>query len=173
MAFRTVELTEEELQQSGKRYEKFDAVGDRHRGVLVRIVSQTKTFNAAEGPKTFDAYIFYGPKRGDAKAPLMFEISPLPTNLEQKMKKALRPVSEGGFGLAPGKGHFMDMNFTGTRAIEGQANPMKIINLDVDTEFKPQKPLPAEVVWAQGKTPPASSGSGASARPPPDDDIPF
>lgn len=179
MAFRQVELTEEELQQSGKRYEKFDAVGDNPRGVLVKIVPTTKTFKAEEGPKTFDTYHFYGPKRGDAKAPLHFEIGPLPFDLERKMKKALRPVSEGGFGLQPGVGHFVDMKFTGTLAIEGQSNPMKVIALAVDTEFKPQKPLPADVLWAKGKAQTRTSGGtqagGSSAPPPPaaDDDIPF
>lgn len=174
MAFRQVELTEEELQQSGKRYEKFDAIGDNPRGVLVKVETRTKTFDPAEGPKTFDAYTFYGPKRGDPKAPLMFEISPLPFDLDRKMKKAMKPESEGGLGLTPGMGHFVDMKFVSTLAPSGgatpNANPMKVITLNVDTEFKPQKPLPADVVWAKGKAPMGGSQSASNAA---DDDIPF
>jgi hypothetical protein len=172
MAFRQVELTEEEMQQSGKRYEKFDAIGDTVTGVLVKKESVTKTFKVEEGPKTFDAYHFYGPKRGDAKAPLHFEISPLPYDLDRKMKKAMRPVAEGGMGLEPGKGHLVQMKFSSTLLIEGQANPMKVITLAVDTEFKPQKPLPADVVWAKDKRQ-TSAPPPAGAQPDYDDDIPF
>ena len=168
MAMRVVELTEEELKQSGKRYEKFTAVGDRHRGVLVKIESTTKTFKVEEGPKTFDVYTFYGPKSGDANAPLMFEISPLPFDLERKVKKARRPVSEGGEGLEPGKGHFLDMAYTGNTPDGG----MKLFKLGVDTAFTSQKPLPAEVVWAVKATS-AAPQNGGQTKPPPDDDIPF
>lgn len=171
MAFRQVELSEEEIQQSGKRFEKFEAIGDTVTGVLVKRENVTKTFKAEEGPKTFDAYTFYGPKRGDSKAPLMFEISPLPFDLERKMKKALRPVADGGMGLKPGKGHLVQMKFSSTQDT-GQASPMKVFTLAVDTEFKPQKPLPADVVWAV-KSGSTSSAGAAQSKPPPDDDIPF
>lgn len=173
MAFKEVTLTPEEEKAGQKRFENFNAIGDVVTGVLVQVRSVTKTFDPREGPKTFDAYSFYGPKRGDANAPLNFEISPLPYDLERKIKKAMRPIAEGGFGLQEGMCHLVQMKFTGTKAIEGQTNPMKIISLAVDTDFKPQKPLPSDVIWAKAKPAQVTPVETPPPAPVDDDDIPF
>jgi hypothetical protein len=64
-------------------------------------------------------------------------------------------------------GHLVKMSFTSTIPIEGRSDPMKVFTVAVDTDFKPQNPLPASVTWAKSK-----AGSGAPP-PPADDDIPF
>lgn len=154
MAFKEVVLTEEE-QKGGAKFKKFEAVGDTIIAVLVRVEQVTKTFNASEGPKTFTKYLFYSKNDGE------FEVSPAPTDLERKLKKAMRAESDGGEGLEPGMGHLVKMKFTGTQDT-GQTSPMKLTSVAVDKDFKPLTPLPASVVWAKQKT-----GSSYT------DDIPF
>jgi hypothetical protein len=166
MAFREVTLTEEEQKAGQKRFEKFNAIGDTITGVLVRITPTTKTFKVEEGPKTFDTYAFWGPKKGDPKAPADFEISPLPYDLERKIKKAMRPVSEDGMGLVPGMGHLVQMKFDSTLPT-GQDSPMYVFKVHVDTEFKPQKELPSHVTWAKRGSPPPQHAAADL------DDIPF
>lgn len=161
MAFREVVLTEEEQKSGGgRKFKKFDAIGDKHIGLLVKIESQTKTFRAEEGPKTFDVYTFWNRTDGE------FEVTP-PTDLDKKLKKARRPESEGGYGLTPGAGHLVLMAFNSTLPIEGRTDPMKIFALRVDTapEAKILAGVPDSVLHA--KKAGGTYGGGA------EDDIPF
>jgi len=157
MAFKRVELTEEEMKSGGGRqWKKFDAIGDSALGFLVK--KEKATANYKDGPKEITKWIFYG-KLAGRPTPEEFEISP-PTDLEQRLEKAEREQ-----GLLPGVGHLVKMSFTQTRPIEGRTDPKKIFTVEVDTEYKPANPLPASVMWAK-----SSSGT---TKPPPEDDIPF
>ncbi len=162
MAFREVTLTEEEQKGGGRQWKKFDAIGDTALGFLVK--KENSTANYSDGPKQVTKWIFYG-KLAGRPSPEEFEITPT-TDLEKKLKKAERVPEAGGFGLAEGLGHLVKMSFMSTIPIEGRSDPMKVFTVAVDTDFKPQNPLPASVVWAK------KAGSAAPT-PAADDDIPF
>lgn len=153
MAFREVVLTDEEMKSGGRKFKKFDAIGDRHIGILLAVERTTKTFRPEEGAKTFNTYVFWNKVDGE------FEISPAPTDLDKRLTKAMRPGSEGGQGLAPAKNHLVRMAFVSTTDT-GQSSPMKVFKLEVDTEFVP----PA------GSMPPKS---GQRPTPSLDEDVPF
>lgn len=173
MAFREVTLTEEEQKAGGGRpFKKLAAIGDTALGFYVR--KETKTVNYSNGPKEETVYILYGQhtdQHGVAST-REFEVT-APYDLKRKVDKAERPwkglKEDGslvdGLGLAPGMGHLLKFKFSSTKKIDGRDEPMKIIDLNVDTEFKPQQPLPASVTWAKSRT--------NTAPPPPADDIPF
>lgn len=161
MAFKKIELTEEEMKSGGGRqWKKFEAIGDSALGFLVK--TEKATANYKEGPKEITKWIFYG-KLAGRPAPEEFEVTP-PTDLEQRLEKAEREQ-----GLRAGLGHLVKMTFTQTRDIEGRTDKKKIFTVEVDTEFKPQNPLPASVTWAKSK--PAEVMK--FEKPAPDDDIPF
>lgn len=184
MAFKEVKLTEEEAKGgNGRKFKKFEAIGDKYTGVLLGTETETKTFNAAEGPKTVTTYIFWGGKDGEA------EITP-PHNLKQALLKAMKPVSDGGMGLTPysgdGKPWLVRMTFTSTQDT-GQASPMKLFTVSVDDA--PNLPADAiraiPVLRAAPAKPSSSASQGGQRRAPPpddafgghppsdDDDIPF
>lgn len=167
MAFKEVQLSEEEQKSGLRKFRKFDAIGDKHVGLLVKVEQQTKTFKAEEGPKTFAVYVFWDAVEGE------FEITP-PTDLDKKLKKAMRPGSEGGLDLVPGRGHVVAMKYDSTLAISGRSDPMKLFKLLVDTA-----PTPTFLRQNKMGDPPPSVlhalGGGATGQKAPDedDDIPF
>lgn len=159
MAFKKIELTEEEMKSgSGRQWKKFVAIGDSAVGFFVR--KETATANYNDGPKEITKWIFYGKLTG-RPSPEDFEITP-PSDLKQRLEKA-----EKEEGLLPGAGHLVKMTFAKSRVVEGQTDPKKIFEVAVELEFKPQNPLPASVVWAKTAKG-SSSGSGSG-----DEDIPF
>lgn len=161
MAFREVTLTEEEQKSGGGRpFKKFDAIGDKALGFLVR--KERKTVNYRDGSKEETIYVLYGEHidQNKVKSTREFEVTP-PQDLRKKLEKAERE-----FGLREGMGHLVQMKFTSTLKIEGRDESMKIFSVACDTEYKPQKPLPASVVWAK-------SSAGTERPPPADEDIPF
>lgn len=161
MAWKTIELTEEEQKAGGGRpFKKFNAIGDEALGFYVK--KEKKTANYKDGPKDEMIYIFFGrhTDQNGVRTTREFEITP-PTDLKKKLEKAEREA-----GLAPGMGHLVKMKFTSALAIEGREEPMKLFEIAIDTEFKPQNPLPASVTWAK-------STGAAAPKPAADDDIPF
>lgn len=161
MAFREVVLTEEEQKGGGRPYKKLEAIGDSAAGFLVRKERQSKTFDGVA--KTLTAWVLYG-KNGETVQE--FEITST-YDLDRKMDKAMKSAADGGLGLQEGMGHLVKMKFTSTLDT-GQTSPMKVFTVAADTEFKPERPLPASVTWAKQAAP-----HGADRKPPPDDDIPF
>lgn len=160
MAFKTVELTEEEQKgNGGRKFKKFEAVGDKMLALFVK--TEKATANYSDGPKEVTKYIFWNRTDGE------FEVTPT-TDLDKKLKKAMKPESDGGFGLAPGLGHLVKIAFASTLPIEGRADPMKIFSVAVDTAPEAQfhAGAPAEVLSAK-------TGRQAKNAPPPEDDIPF
>jgi len=163
VAWKTVELTEEEQKSGGGRpFRKFTAIGDTVLGFYVKKEKKTVTYREGEPPKEETIYIVYGEHvdQNGVKSDREFEVTP-PQDLKKKLEKAER---EGG--LAPGMGHLVKAKFSSTLAIEGRSDPMKIFTFAFDTEFTPKKSLPASVTWAK-------SGGGAPPKPAADDDIPF
>lgn len=159
MAFKKVELTEEEQKGSGgRKFQKFDAPGDKALALFVR--TEKGTANYGDGPKDVTKYIFWNRTEGE------FEVTPS-MDLEQKLKKATRAEADGGFGLEAGKGHLVKMTFTHTQDIPNSTNKKKIFDVQVDTAPDAQfhKGAPAEVLFAKA--------GGAKNPPPPDDDVPF
>lgn len=162
MAWKTIELTEEEQKAGGGRpFKKFNAIGDEALGFYVK--KEETTANYKDGPKKETVYVIYGKHvdQNGVTSNREIEITP-PQDLKKKLEKAER---EGG--LAPGMGHLIKMKFTSTKTIEGREDPMKLFTVAVDTDFKPTNPLPASVTWAKS--------AAANTAPPPaaDDDIPF
>lgn len=162
MAFKKVELTEEEQKGSGgRKFQKFEAVGDKALALFVK--TEKGTANYATGPKEVTKWVFWNRTEGE------FEVTPV-MDLEQKLKKAMRPENDGGFGLEAGKGHLVKMVFAHTQDVPNQPNKQKkVFNLEVDTEPKPEfhKGAPSDVLFAMG------NGSAKNQPPPEDDDIPF
>lgn len=162
MAWKTIELTEEEQKAGGGRpFKKFTAIGDDALGFYVK--KEKQTANYKDGPKEEMVYVFYGQiaDQDGVKTTREFEVTP-PQDLRKKLEKAEREA-----GLAPGMGHLVKMRFSSTLEIPGRTDPMKLFTTAVDTDFKPQQPLPASVTWAKSaeKRPQHAGGS--------DDDIPF
>ena len=158
MAFREVELSEEEKKGGGRKFKKFSAIGDAVLALFVR--TEEDTVNYSDGPKRVTKYIFWNRTDGE------FEVTP-DTDLAKKLKKAQRPESEGGFGMAEGLGHLVKAKFASTLDT-GQASPMKVYSLAVDTSPDPKflTGTPSTVLFAK-------QSSRPDARPAPDDDIPF
>lgn len=160
MAFKKVELSEEEQKGGGgKKFKKFDAVGDKMLALFVR--TEQDTANYPDGPKKVTKYIFYNRNDGE------FEVTPS-IDLEQKLKKAAKPTPDG-FGMEPGKGHLVKVVFTHVQDIPNSENKKKIFSVEVDTTPDAQfhAGVPAEMLFAK-------AGAAKSANPPPpDDDIPF
>lgn len=161
MAFKKVELTEEEQRgNGGRKFVKFEAVGDKALALFVK--TEKSVANYVDGPKDVTKYIFWNRTDGE------FEVTPV-TDLEQKLKKAMRPESDEGFGLEAGKGHLVKMVFTHTQDVPNQPNKQKkIFDVQVDTapDAAFHKGAPPEVLFAK-------TGSQAKNAPPPEDDIPF
>lgn len=161
MAFREVTLTEEEQKAGGGRpFKKFDEIGDKALGFLVK--KEKKTVNYKDGAKEETIYVLYGEHvdQHQVKSTREFEITP-PQDLRKKLEKAERE-----FGLKEGMGHLIKATFSSKLKIDGRDDPMKIFSFACDTEFTPAKPLPSSVTWAKS----------SAGRPPPvdpDDDIPF
>lgn len=163
MAWKTVELTEEEQKSGGGRpFKKFNAIGDTVLGFYVK--KEKTTANYKDGPKEETVYIIYGEHvdQNGVKSDREFEVTP-PQDLKKKLEKAER---EGG--LAPGMGHLIKAKFASTLAIEGRSDPMKLFALAFDTEFVPKKALPASVTWAKSAAKPQKEHSKLL-----EDDIPF
>lgn len=161
MAWKTVELTEEEQKAGGGRqWKKFEAIGDSAAGFFVK--TEKTTANYTDGPKEVTKWIFYGKLPGRPSAE-EFEIT-APTDLEKKLKKAEREL-----GMVAGVGHLVKMTFTSTRQIEGRADPMKVFTVAVDVEFKTKEPLPASVTWFRNRGAEKSPRSTHVE----EDDIPF
>lgn len=164
MAFREVTLTEEEQKAGGGRpFKKFEAIGDKVLGFLVK--KEKRTVNYSTGAKEETIYILYGEHADQhgVKSTREFEITP-PQDLRKKLEKAERE-----FGLQEGMGHLIKATFSSTLDIAGRTDPMKLFSFACDTEYKPQNPLPASVTWAKH----AKSAAANTAPPPVDDDIPF
>lgn len=162
MAFKKVELSEEEQKGSGgRKFQKFDAVGDKALALFVK--TERGVANYADGPKDVTKYIFWNRTDGE------FEVTPV-MDLEQKLKKAMRPVEAEGFGMEAGKGHLVKMAFTHTQDVPNQPGKQKkIFDVQVDTtpDATFHKGAPPEVLFAK---------AGVQAKnqaPPVDDDIPF
>lgn len=165
MAWKTVELSEEEKKAGGGRpFKKLAAIGDTALGFLVS--EGKKTVNYSSGPKEETIYVLFGQhtdQHGVAST-REFEVT-APYDLKRKVDKAKRPPADGGFGLAPGMGHLVKFKFSGTQKIDGRDEPMKIIDLQVDTEPNLNgRTLPSSVTWAK---------HASTAPPPASDDIPF
>ena len=162
MAFREVTLTEEEQKAGGGRpFKKFEAIGDKILGFLVK--KEKRTVNYKDGSKEETIYVLYGEHADQhgVKTTREFEVTP-PQDLRKKFEKAERE-----FGLREGMGHLVQAKFNSTLAIEGRSDPMKLFTFACDTEFKPKTPLPASVTWAKtaGSNPPPAATD--------DDDVPF
>lgn len=163
MAFREVTLTEEEQKAGGGRpFKKFEAIGDKVLGFLVKKEKRTVTYRPGES-KEETIYILYGQHtdQNGVTSSREFEVTP-PQDLRKKLEKAERE-----FGVKEGMGHLIKATFTSTLPIEGRSDPMKVFTVACDTEPQLKGPLPASVTWAKSKT--------GSTPPPPaaDDDIPF
>lgn len=160
MAFKTVELDEDELKGgSGRKFKKFEKVGDKLLALFVK--TEEGTANYSDGVKKVTKYIFWNRTEGE------FEVT-APTDLDKKLKKAMKSESDGGFGLASGLGHLVKIAFASTLPIDGRTDPMKIFSVAVDTAPEAQfhTGAPAEVLFAKG-------GRPAKNTPPPEEDIPF
>lgn len=161
MAFKKVELTEEEMKSGGRAFEKFDAIGDSQIGVYQFTERKEKEF--PDGKKTVTLHVFWRPanpakpdkKEGD------FEITGT-YHLDKSIEKAKKAPSDGGLGLDERAGHLVKMTWTSNRDT-GQSSPMKVFDVQVDTDY-PTNP--------KAKLPPGFK-SGAKNQPPPDDDVPF
>lgn len=148
MAFKPVELTEEERKALGGKFWKPKAIGDKLLGFFVEYRRREHDFGDGHGPKTLHSYTFQN-KEGE----ITHDANP---DLHAKLQKAMKPVSAGGMGLEPGKRHACAMTYTHD-VDTGQASKMKGFRLEVDTEF--------------GKS--AASPKPPPPPPPADDDIPF
>ncbi|WP_144370034.1 hypothetical protein [Myxococcus stipitatus] len=167
---RTVELTEEEKKEGLIAFKKFEAIGDSAFGTYLGKETKTKTFRAEEGPKQITEYFFWNSKDGE------FSITP-PLDLERQLKKAMKPESEGGFGLKPFDGRHPHLcKMTHNAVVPTNSSSMKLFKLGVDTSPE----IPAEIIAKipvrsfAGTPAPAPTSAGQTQRPPPPpDDIPF
>lgn len=134
MAFREVELTEEERAAMGTRYKKFEAIGDRIAGLFVSVQDRQGKF----GPET--VYTFRT-KNEQGQVEDIALSSGGNTDAAIKLSKA---------GLKPG--NKVIVAFTGTRDV-GKTSPMKLFKVQVDDSVtplpsvsaaKPAAPKPAD-----------------------------
>jgi hypothetical protein len=168
MAFRQVELTEEELRAGSRAYKKFTAIGDKITAFFIGWETQEKDFKQGKGVESVDVLVFWNRQDGE------FEITP-PDSLTKAINKAMRAESDGGVSLRERAGHVVKMMFKATRDT-GQPNPAKIIAIEVDTT----PTIPAGFVFPRGVKDAApqwkeEGRQGVGLPPPPasDDDIPF
>lgn len=170
MAFRQVELTEEELKAGSRAFKKFDAIGDKITAFFVGWESQQKDFKDGKGLQSIDVLVFWSKQDGE------FEITP-PDSLTKSINKAMRAPEAGGVNLRERAGHVVRMAFKATRDT-GKANPAKVIGIEVDTA----PAIPAGFVFPRGVKEAIFADGGVTRRqnnapPPPepqdDDDIPF
>lgn len=154
MAFKTVEVDEEDLKSNRRPYERFSAIGDKHLAVWCRTEKQTRDFGRGKGPQEVSIHIFWRPAKGDQPAG-EFEITGS-WGLDAAVRKAKEKL-----GLLDDAGHLV--RFTYTHNIPGSnGGDIWAFKADVDTDY-PNSP--------GAKLPP---GVGtAKNTPPPDDDIPF
>lgn len=130
MAFKEVELTEEERASAGAKFFKFEAIGAKLTGRFVRTQPQTGQYAKAGAVD----YVFRTKEPSGAIVEVV--LNP-PADLSLKLKKA---------ALTPGRAVAM----TYERDLDvGKESPMKIIKLLVDDT--PMKPAPAA---APPKAPP-------------------
>lgn len=165
MAFKKVELDEEDMKSSGRAFEKFSAIGDKRSGVWLRTEKQTKTFNPAEGPKTVNVHILWWP--GGARVP-GGEVRPAEDyeitgywGLDAAIEKAKKPESEGGLGLKDDAGHLVRLTYA--KDLPTAKGAARMFTVEADTEY-PTNP--------KAKLPPGFKG-GAKPAAPDEDDIPF
>lgn len=124
MAFREVELSDEERAAAGARFKKFEAIGDRIAGLFVKQEERDGRF----GRET--VYTF----RTKSEAGLIEDVSLSSgghTDADMKLKKA-----------ALKQGNKVIVAFTGTRDV-GKTNPMKLFKVQVDDSVTPLPPLAA------------------------------
>lgn len=175
-----VEVSEEqrkEMSGGGGNWAKFSAIGDKVWGRFDAYEERDSRLNP--GKKDHN-YTLTGPD-----GTVSFTA---PTDLHVKLQKAMRPAdgtSKGGLGLKPGVGHRICVTYT-SNLDTGQASPMKVFRLQVDTapaaqgqaqqrQTQAQRPVqvrdqdilgPADPPAAQRARHPAPGGPGY-------DDIPF
>jgi hypothetical protein len=168
MAFREVVLTDEEMKSGGRKFKKFEAIGDKHFGFFIGFETQRKDFYDGKGERELELLVFWTRQDGE------FEITP-PDSLVKGIRKAMLPESQGGMGLRERAGHVVRMAFKSTKDV-GKQNPMKLIGVEVDTSptLPPGFAFPPNV---KASSPPARTSSGFDYGPPSgsnrDDDIPF
>jgi hypothetical protein len=156
MAFKSVELGDEDLKSNRRPYEKFIAIGDKHLGVWCRTEKQTKDFGRGKGPQDVNVHVFWRPAKGDQPAG-EFEITGS-WGLDAAVKKAKEQL-----GLEDDAGHLV--RFTYTHNIKGSnGGDIWAFKAEVDTDY-PKNP--------QAKLPPGLKGGAKSQPPDEDDDIPF
>lgn len=161
MAFKKVELDEEDLSSGGRAFERFNAIGENHLGVWLRTEQQTKTFRQGEPAKTVNIHVFWrpaNPAKPD-KPEGEFEITGS-WGMDKAIEKAKKAVNEGGLGLRDNAGHLVRLTYT--KNLPTNNGDARLFTVEADTEY-PSNP--------KAKLPPGFKG-GANAAPP-DDDIPF
>lgn len=127
MAWVDVEVSEEqrkEMSGGGGNWVKFSAIGDKVWGRFDAYEERDSRLNP--GKKDHN-YTLTGPD-----GTVSFTA---PTDLHVKLQKAMRPpdgTSKGGLGLKPGAGHRICVTYT-SNLDTGQASPMKVFRLQVDT----------------------------------------
>jgi hypothetical protein len=144
------------MKSGGRAFERFEAIGDSHLGVYQFTEKQEKTF--PDGKKTITVHVFWRPanpakpekKEGD------FEITGA-YHLDKCIEKAKKDL-----GLQERAGHLVKSTWVSNRDT-GQASPMKVFDVQVDTDY-PSNP--------KAKLPP-NLKTGGTNQLPPDDDIPF
>jgi hypothetical protein len=142
MALRRVELTEEEMKQSGFRpFWKWNAIGDMHKGVFLRTEDTEKDFG--EGMKAVTLFIFRGRTENGEVAEI--EVTP-DSDLKQRLLKAMNPEAEGGIGLKGGANHLVTMTWMKNAPYTDRAGApkfKKIYEVEVDTDPRAgQRPPP-------------------------------
>lgn len=131
MAWKDVELSEEERASMAQKFYKFEAIGQKLYGRVVRIVPQTGQY-AKPGMHDF-VIRTKNTETGEIEEVVL---NP-PTDLAALLKKA---------GVAPN--HAIEATYASDRDV-GKASPMKCFKLRVNTEAPAQaaapKPAPAPV----------------------------
>lgn len=124
MAFKEVELTEEEKQAmtSGGSFFKFNAIGDRIAGVFLRTQPRTGQY-AKTGQLT---YVF---KAKNAEGQVVELLCDPPTDAAARLKKAQELKDGDALKLVPGKK--MILTYVSNQDV-GKESPMKIFKLQVD-----------------------------------------
>lgn len=156
MAWVDVEVSEEqrkEMSGGGGNWVKFSAIGDKVWGRFDAYEERDSRLNP--GKKDHN-YTLTGPD-----GTVSFTA---PTDLHVKLQKAMRPpdgTSKGGLGLKPGVGHRICVTYT-SNLDTGQASPMKVFRLQVDT---------APAAQGQAQTQQRQPAAQARAMPVRDQDI--
>jgi hypothetical protein len=175
MAFKEVVLTEEEQKAGGgNKYRKFNAIGDKHFGIYLGMMTD---HSGNYGPQ--EKHVLWAGKDGEFQLNSAFD-------LDRKIVKAMRDARDGGQGLRVWKGegcpHIVRMTWTASQPIDGREQPMKLFKVEVDTE--PQIPAGVKVPTLADLYPPEPLPRSRDTSPPrrsdfgdpygsADDDIPF